>query len=85
MANQVPPVVCIACEGTIYFCKAVGRDFMGAPLRAEDFVPMGDYPQPKDGDEGLCPICGKPFALPNGKGGVILRLEGGAWWPHPPI
>lgn len=37
------------------------------------------------GDDMLCPKCGKSYVLGTDQGGVILKLEGGAWWPHPPL
>lgn len=85
MSNQVPAVICVSCEEPIFFCKAVGRDYIGGKLKAEDFVPLCSSDPPEDGDDMLCPRCGKQFALTNGKGGVILKLEGDSWWPHPPI
>ncbi len=85
MTNQVPKVICVACERPIFFCRAVGRDYIGANVRAEDFVPIGDYAAPKEADPMICPLCGKLFVLLNGRGGIILKLEGEAYWPHPPF
>jgi len=58
---------------------------MGANVRAEDFVPIGDHAAPKESDPMICPLCSQPFVLLNGKGGIILKLEGEAYWPHPPF
>ena len=85
MINQVPKVICAACGESIFFCRAVGRDYIGANVRAEDFVPIGDHTAPMDSDSMICPFCKQPFVVPNGVGGIILKLEGESWWPHPPF
>jgi len=82
---QVPSVICVACGAVLFRCAAVGRDFIGATLDAGDFTPVADdVPAPKNGDPLLCPKCGEVFVL-EGEYGVILKLEEGSWWPHPPI
>jgi len=63
----------------------VGRDYIGAGVRADDFIPIGDHLPPKAEDELICPLCSQTFVLSNGKGGIILKLEGEAYWPHPPF
>lgn len=58
---------------------------MGSSIKADDFIPLGEHQPPKDGEPMICPECGEPFALSNGKGGVVLKLDGDSWWPHPPF
>lgn len=77
-------VECVECGTPIYDCKAVGRDFAGAKIQAEDFEPLGPWPKPVNGEQTVCPVCGKNFFF-NDQGRALLRLEGGAWWPHPPL
>jgi len=77
-------VVCAACGETIYDCKAIGRDYTGATIKAEDFVPLGPWRQPEKGENTECPLCGQNFFY-NDHGGALLCLEGGGWWPHPPL
>ncbi len=77
-------VICSKCGERIFECKAVGRDFSGARVTPEDFVPLGDFSAPKEGESMDCPKCGKLFAYPIGRGQLVLKLEGGLWWPHPP-
>jgi hypothetical protein len=77
-------VVCIHCRHVIYECRAVGRDYNGDPVKAEDMIPATpDIKAPVDGQEMLCPLCGQPFFHEQGPGQVVLELEGGAFWPHP--
>jgi|PlaIllAssembly_1097288.scaffolds.fasta_scaffold00058_2 hypothetical protein len=80
-------VRCIACGRLIYFCKVIGQVHSGTPIRAEDFEPLSDdVPAPVEGQEALCPLCGRPFAAQaTDSGGIVLLLEGGMWWPHPPL
>lgn len=82
--DKIPAVVCVVCGERIYFCKAVGRDFVGDRVRADDFVPIGDHEQPRIGQAMICPRCRHTFCYGTEKG-IVLKLEGGAWWPHPPI
>lgn len=78
-------VVCTKCGERIFECKAVGRDYAGTRVEPEDFIPLGDYPAPQANESMDCPLCGRLFASPIGKGQLALKLEGGLWWPHPPI
>lgn len=85
MKIQAPIIICIKCAKPLYHCSAIGREFTGALVKAEDFIPVTEkIPQPQEGDEMICPECGEEF-FRKGDKGVILQLEGGAWWPHPPI
>jgi len=78
-------IVCVNCDKPIYDCAAVGRDFTGARVVAEDFTPLDpSHAMPRDGLKMSCPLCGEGFAF-NDDGTCLLRLESGAWWPHPPI
>lgn len=78
-------VVCVACGAPIYDCLAVGRDHAGAKICADDFIPVKpEYGWPRDGSKMTCPLCGEGFAF-NDDGVCLLRLETGAWWPHPPV
>ena len=86
MSFQVPSVICVNCQAPLYRCEAVGRDFIGAKLDACDFIPVAeDIPAPENGTLMVCPRCNEPYVLRGRKGGVILLLEDGSWWPHPPI
>ena len=78
-------VICAKCDEPIYKCLAVGRDYAGATAQADDFVPLGDWDKPEDHGFMGCPKCGKLFACPVGEGQLVLKLEDGQWWPHPPI
>ncbi len=82
-------IVCIECGAAIYDCVVIGMVFGGTELKAEHFVPIDPKdPAPKDGDELLCPRCGRPFAVPALSGRqreCVLKLEDGSWWPHPPV
>ena len=80
-------VVCVHCDREIYKCAAIGRNFTGAPLLAEDFEPLDPtVPMPIDGEELICPMCGEVFVAEAGDDkGVVLKLTGDAWWPHPPL
>lgn len=85
-----PIVVCVNCEASLYYCAAIARgEFAGAIAKAEDFIPVEpEIPAPSEGQEMLCPKCGKPFvmeAVVGDSGGMVVLLEGGAWWPHPPV
>ena len=85
-----PIVVCVNCEARLYYCAAIGRgEFTGTPAKAEDFIPVDpEIPQPTEDDQMLCPKCGEPFVMEAvaGEGkGMVVMLEGGRWWPHPPI
>lgn len=77
-------VVCTKCGESIYICAAVGRDYASAPVRAKDFTPLHGYPSIKDGERMSCPVCGELFAQPVARGQLVLKLEGGQWWPYPP-
>lgn len=79
-------VVCVNCRELIYKCLAVGRDFSGSLARAEDFIPLDPaVPPPVEDQEMLCPYCHQRFFHAEGEGQLVLELEGGAFWPHPPI
>jgi len=85
-----PIVVCVNCEATLYYCAAIARgEFSGATVKAADFIPVDpEILEPQEGQEMLCPKCGKPFAMEaviGSSSGLVLMLEGGAWWPHPPV
>jgi hypothetical protein len=79
-------IVCINCDSRIYDCLAIGRDFTGDRVLSEDFVPLDStIAPPMEGEELICPFCGNRFFHSTPPGGVLLKLENGAWWPHPPI
>lgn len=78
-------VVCARCGDRIFTCAAVGRDYSSASIRADDFTPLGDFKAPVDGEQMNCPKCGELFPYPIHDGQVVLKLEGGQWWPHPPL
>ena len=79
-------VVCVACGSELYHCNAVGRAYAGETMHASDMVPVDEsVPQPVDGEPILCPKCGEHFGCPSMDGGVVLKLNDGSWWPHPPI
>lgn len=82
-----PVIVCVHCDEPLYVCKAIGREYAGAQVEAEDFIPVDDsIPQPKNGDEMVCPKCGETYMERASEGGgVVAKLAGNAWWPHPPI
>lgn len=83
-----PVIICASCDTRLFLCHAIGRYFAGAKVSADDFIPIeASIPQPKDGDEMVCPFCGEPYVLPASKEGegIVIKLEGGAWWPHPPL
>lgn len=85
-----PIIVCVNCEVPLYYCDAAARgSFAGTVAMAEDFIPVDpEIPAPHNGQEMLCPMCGKPFAteaVVGGGGGMVVKLEDGAWWPHPPV
>jgi hypothetical protein len=78
-------VVCQACFSSLYRCRAIGRDYAGEIVKAEDWEPMSpDIDQPLNGQPMLCPRCGEPLALPTGDQNLVLLLEDGSFWPHPP-
>jgi len=83
-------VVCLNCGVPIYNCTIVGEVYSGTKVEAHHFVPLrDDVPQPTDTQEMRCPLCGEFFCKigtnVKGDGAVLLKLEGGAWWPHPPV
>lgn len=79
-------IICVQCRQPLYDCLAVGRDFSGADVLAEDMVPVSSsIPAPQQGQEMKCPLCGGWFFHVVGERGVVLELEGGAFWPHPPL
>lgn len=80
-------VVCARCDEKIYDCVAIGTGCSGDRARPEDFVPLIEGTDaPKAGDEMVCPVCGEFYGEPAGDdGGVVLKLEGDLWWPHPPV
>ena len=78
-------VLCARCNKPIFSCVAVNTCYAGERSLPEDFVPLGDYAAPKADEEMLCPLCGELFVYPIGSGQVVLKLEGGMWWPHPPF
>ena len=79
-------VVCQACDASIYYCKLVGAAYTGQLASAATMVPAHeDIPQPKDGEDMLCPRCGELFAILVEEGSVVLKLADGAYWPYPPI
>ena len=78
-------VVCVQCDAEIYECSAVGKDYAGERVDADDFIPLGEYAAPKQKEEMLCPVCNKPFVYPIGAGQCVLKLTNNLWWPHPPI
>lgn len=88
--EQVPAVVCVHCDSRLFYCKAILEGFSGTRLQSSDFSPVDDdIPQPEEKQEIRCPKCGELFAEVVGseaKGfGLVLKLEDGSWWPHPPI
>jgi hypothetical protein len=79
-------VLCVNCDTPLYNCSAIGAAFSGDKVRPEDFVPLtNDIDPPAATDQMTCPSCGQLFIYPSPHGGVLLKLEGGSWWPHPPI
>ena len=79
-------IICVQCKKPLYDCAAIGKGFSGDRVRPQDFIPLSDeVPVPKGGDNMLCPYCQKFFVGVSSRGGISLMLEGGAWWPHPPI
>lgn len=86
-------IVCVHCKTPIYKCKAIGRDWAGAAIKAKDFVPVKkEYKQPVDGEVSVCPVCGKGYAIAAKDWGVedsqsmvVFLLDNGSWWPHPPV
>lgn len=80
-------VVCVQCKKPVYDCLAIGSEYSGDSVQAKDFVPLEEgVARPKAGERMECPYCHETFVAGQpSDGGISLLLEGGAWWPHPPI
>lgn len=78
-------IKCAKCQEVIYECADVGVAFSGDRVLAEKFTPIrAEDPAPQDGDEMRCPRCGESYVR-GVEDGVLLLLEDGSWWPHPPF
>jgi predicted RNA-binding Zn-ribbon protein involved in translation (DUF1610 family) len=80
-------VVCVSCGRSIYYFLGAHK-FAGSRVEASHFEPIDDKVSvPEDNTPMICPKCGDyfPYILDPPLEGIVLKLEGGCWWPSPPV
>ena len=61
VAQAETEIYCIECKTHLYTYKNNMEDMLGKELKAEDFVPVGELPQPTERTKFACPYDEAPL------------------------